>query len=391
MPTQDERDNRWRQARAARLRQLPWLRGDTGTGGLPARYVADELLVRDEHQGTAQQVLTGLGHHAGSVTEDEPVPGIRRLRVRGLDVTTAVRRIRARVDGVPGAAAPNHVFLSSPFEHGGPFGPPVPAVAPGTGLPVRQPAATVPVAVLDTGVWTDSPLPPDWYRAGPGDFESTLDRDADGEIDSDVGHANFIAGVLARHSVNAEVRIVKVLDTFGVCTEADLAAKLLSLGDVSLVNLSLGGFTVDDQPPLVLRQALGTLLRGSDRAVVAAAGNDSQQGRPFWPAAFSTSGEPWHDQVVAVAAHDGRALCPWSNTGDWVTLAAPGANVISTYLNTTGFTSGWAQWSGTSFAAPYVAAAIAERVPATGSVSAAVEQVRKAAAAQIFDRYPGLS
>ncbi|HET8683527.1 MAG TPA: S8 family serine peptidase, partial [Micromonosporaceae bacterium] len=40
---------------------------------------------------------------------------------------------------------------------------------------------------------------------------------------------------------------------------------------------------------------------------------------------------------------------------------ARGAGVISTYVTVDGF-SGWARWSGTSFAAPQVAAAIAIQV-----------------------------
>ena len=94
--------------------------------------------------------------------------------------------------------------------------------------------------------------------------------------------------------------------------------------------------------------------------VVAAAGNDGLN-QPYWPAAFTTADVPWAGQVVAVAAHDGSDVCSWSNTGPWVSLAAPGSDITSTYVTQWEFTAGWAQWSGTSFAAPYVAAAIADR------------------------------
>ncbi len=387
MPVPDGEHTRWKQSRAAMLDRLPWLRRDDSGGG-PARYVADELLVGEAHHGAAERVLAGMGHRASDVAVDEVVPGFRRLRVRALDVPTAARRVRSAAGGL--VASPNHVLLSAPFEHGGPFGPPVPAAAledlfvPDGDRPAR-------VAVLDTGVWRDSPLPPGAYQAGPGDVETVVDVNDDGVLDTDIGHANFIAGVVLRGTRRARVSIVKVLNTFGVCTEAELAAALLALDHMDVINLSLGGTTLDNEPPLVLAAALERLLSGQDRVAVAAAGNDGLRDIPFWPAAFSGTRHPWSDQVLAVAAHDATAVCPWSNTGDWITLAAPGQDVTSTFVHTSGFDSGWACWSGTSFAAPYVVAAVAERVGEGTSVLAAAAQVRAAAQAHRYGPYPGLT
>jgi subtilisin family serine protease len=95
--------------------------------------------------------------------------------------------------------------------------------------------------------------------------------------------------------------------------------------------------------------------------------------------------------VLAVAAHDGNGVCEWSNRGPWVTLAAPGHAVTSTYVNRVQFDGGWATWSGTSFAAPYVAAAIADQMPANGSVLAAAQHVRKIASGQAVGGYPALT
>ena len=68
-------------------------------------------------------------------------------------------------------------------------------------------------------------------------------------------------------------------------------------------------------------------------------------------------------------------LCEWSNSGPWVTLAAPGADVVSTYIHHPEFGTGWAAWSGTSFATPHVVAMIAERTASTGSVLSSTKQV----------------
>jgi hypothetical protein len=395
MAIPDDQLHRWQEHRAARLRAIPWLRQDL-TGGRPARYVANELLVRADQHDIARRLIVGLGHRDTDISTDEYLlPGLHRLRVTGLDVPTVARRVRAAAGPATGhlagpPAAPNHVFLSTPYDHGGPYGPAVPAPAPASGLHTPATPSPVRVTVLDTGVWADSPLPSGDYHADPEDFETVLDADADGHLDSDVGHANFIAGVVLRQTGCAGISIEKVLDTQGVATEIDVANALLALADVDIVNLSLGGYTVDDQPPVALQSALSSLLTGRDRVAVAAAGNDATAGRPFWPAAFTTAGQSWSDRILAVAAHDGQAVTPWSNTGPWITLAAPGDQVTSTYINYPTFTSGWAQWSGTSFAAPYLVAAIAEQVTTSGSVLAAAQQVRKLAAPQTYGPYPGL-
>ncbi|WP_433078485.1 S8 family peptidase [Dactylosporangium sp. CA-052675] len=388
MSVPNDRLRRWEQVRTERLSTLPWLRTEVQSGR-PVRFVADEILVSDHGAGIAHRTLAGLGHRAGDIEEDEPHRGLRRIKTRGLDVSAAVRQLRGQLpDAVVG---PNHVFLSTPHEHGGPFGPPVAADAPPSKLaPSAGGASSVRVVVMDTGVYVDSPLPAGCYSATAENVETVLDGDNDGELDSDVGHANFIAGVVVQGTDAAQIRIVKVLDSFGMCTEADLAAAITGLTDVDVLNLSLGGFSVGDQPPAILSAALSTFLSGTGRVVVAAAGNDGIHDRPFWPAAFAASDSPWAGQILAVAAHDGNGVCDWSNRGPWVSLVAPGADIVSTFIHHPGFASGWAAWSGTSFAAPKVVAALVERTAAAGSVVAAADQVRAEASQQQLGGFPSL-
>jgi thermitase len=378
--TSDDRLRQWQRNRAQRLDALPWLKVDRGNGR-PVRYVADELLVRVEREGDARGVLNAAGHPRQSVTAEEVAPGVLALRAHGMDVPGAARALRR---GGADTAGPNHVFISTPYEMGGPFGPPVPDVD-AWSLPAGpSPSAAVRVAVVDTGIWRDSPLPSGWYEATSDDYDDTVDPDAD------VGHANFITGVIMSSTSNARVRIVKVLDASGLCTESQLVTALLNLPPAEVVNLSLGGFTADDQPPAILSYALGRLLTGVDRVVVAAAGNEGTVDEPYWPAAFAGTDLPWAGQVLAVAAHDGSSVCDWSNTGAWVSLAAPGSDITSTYVTQGEFTSGVARWSGTSFAAPRVAAAIAEHHTSAGTVVGAVAQVRADASTRSFGPYPGL-
>ncbi|HKD97883.1 MAG TPA: S8/S53 family peptidase [Micromonosporaceae bacterium] len=378
----DDRLQQWQSNRAARLDALPWLHTDNTTGR-PVRFVAGELLVASDHEGPARDALSKQGQSGRAVTGDQVAPGLTRLRASGMDVAAATRSVRgSHRDALVG---PNHVFLSSPFEIGGPFGPPAVPNNPWS-LPAGPSAsASVRVAVVDTGIWRATPLPPSWYEATDDDYDDTLDDDAD------IGHANFITGVIMASTSNARVRIVKVLDASGLCTEAELAKALLTLPDVDVVNLSLGGFSVDGQPPAILAFALGRLLDDADRVVVAAAGNDGDAKNPFWPAAFAGTKTPWAGQVIAVAAHDGSEVCSWSNTGPWISMAAPGSDIVSTYVTHGEFTDGLALWSGTSFAAPRVVAAIAESHATAGTIADAVTQVRTAAESRSYGPYPGLA
>jgi len=373
----------WRARRARRLAGLPWIRREDRADGTPVRFVADELVVLDEHFATARQAFAEQGLAARDIVEEGDVPaGFRRVRLAGLDVARAARRVRVQAEAagdIRVAAAPNHVFVSTPFAHAGAYGQPRPA-APGE-LPTPAGDGGVAVLVLDTGVWLNSPLPKERYVTA--DYEPG-DEGGDG-----AGHANFVAGVMLGRSRRVRARVVRIVDTFGVCRESDLVAALRQAGDDPIINLSLGGYSLDDRPPVLLTAALGGLLTSGDRVVVAAAGNDGQHDRPFWPAAYAGTSAPWRRRVVAVAAHDGRRISEWSNTGTWITLAAPGSNVTSTFVNHEEFPDGWASWSGTSFAAPYVAAAIADALPAAGSARLAAEAVVSGADRR-YGRYTGL-
>ncbi|MEV0128366.1 S8/S53 family peptidase [Dactylosporangium sp. NPDC050688] len=393
MAPADARAEQWRSRRARRLAGLRWVRREDRADGTPVRFAADELLVLDDHFATACQAFAEQGFTARDIVEEGDVPdGFRRVRLPGLDVARAARRVRVQAEAAGEtrvAAGPNHVFVSTPFEHAGPYGPPRPA-APGR-LTVRdREVPEVEVLVLDTGVWLDSPLPKDRYVAD--DFGSGLDAgvDEEGIRGGDVGHANFVAGVLLARSERVRPRVMRIVDTFGVCRESDLVAGLGQAYDHQIINLSLGGYTLDDRPPPLLTTALARLLGSGDRVVVAAAGNDGQHDRPFWPAAYAGTNVPWRRRIIAVAAHDGWRISDWSNTGTWITLAAPGAEVTSTFVHHDGFEDGWATWSGTSFAAPFVAAAIADALPGAGSARLAAEAVI-AGASRRYGRYAGLA
>jgi hypothetical protein len=259
--------------------------------------------------------------------------------------------------------SPNYVFPGQPWWNGGPYGEPRDAQE---FLDDRVPVPQSPViAVLDTGYdpAVDHLHPGLAARIdhGPGDNEVGVA--AGGYFAQEAGHGTFVDGIIMRVAPSLRIRHAKVLSPDGVGDDATIAA-YAATDPASVINLSLGGYTADNQPPTALANAMAKL--GDSAVIVAAAGNNGSP-RPFWPAAFKA--------VVAVGALDTTSGAPrrasWSNYGYWVDVYAPGVNIRSTYLDgdwklatdpAPWHLGGWARWSGTSFAAPQVAAEIAKAV-----------------------------
>jgi len=303
----------------------------------------------------------------------EDGPDACRVRLRAparVDVCELSARLNEDSAHRTLAVAPNHLVHGQPMWWTGPAGRPRPAAPPPA--PTAGTAATgrpVTVAVLDTGLsphpWYDST---DWYAAQRDEVAEVLDADLDYALDAQAGHGTFIAGVLLRHAPGVRIRAERVIggdgvgDEFGVLRALASLTSLTSLapwGRADVVNLSLGCHTYDDRPSPVVARAVAAL--GRRTVVVACAGNQASD-RPFWPAALK--------RVIAVAALDGADRAAFSNYGWWVDACAPGAGVTSCFVRFDGprppvrgidpdAFHGYAAWSGTSFAAPAVAGAIA--------------------------------
>ncbi len=129
---------------------------------------------------------------------------------------------------------------------------------------------------------------------------------------------------------------------------------------VSTINLSLGG-----PRNLLLEASLHRVLEAGV-AVAAAAGNGGPNGKPVYPAA--------QDGVVAVTAVDANAhLYAHATRAGYVAFSAPGVDVWSANAG-----GGGAYFSGTSYAVPFVAAALAMRA-SHGSVRARIAALSAAA------------
>jgi subtilisin family serine protease len=247
--------------------------------------------------------------------------------------------------------------------------------------------AGVVIAVIDTGQaeWSRQL---DWFRdhvdVGPDDVD-VLDEAQDGELDFEAGHGTFISGVIAQVAPGAKVLARKAVDTWGVTDElavADAVRRAIADG-AHIVNLSLGGYTMNGLAPIAVTTALGGRDKNRDVVIVAAAGNDAVD-RPFYPAALP-------DVIGVAALGSQRRRAGFSNFGPWVDACAEGERLLSTFATGTVMTDSdgdgrhdefpepYAHWSGTSFAAPQVSAAIAARMSATG------ESATEAAFALVLD------
>jgi hypothetical protein len=331
-------------------------------------YVADEVLFDEE---SAERFAGFLGRRG-----KEDVEYGRRAKAAGLslrkflvdsgNLPALVDRLRS-VDGARRedelSISLNTMLRGEPAYKGGPGGPPAPA-QPLDVVTTKAEQESVGVAVLDTGVWQhfdQQPLIAEVVSPDANDID-VLDVDGTVGLDTQACHGTFICGLVAQHAPGQRIDPGLVLDPTGVGDDASIALELAET-KAAVVNLSLGGYTQGDRPPLALQQALERLW--PDRVVVAAAGNNGSE-RPFWPAAFK--------HVIAVGALDttqqGVVRAKFSNFGPWVDVWAPGVDIVSLYADqqlirqpVPGF-GGWATWSGTSFAAPLVAAEIARRARA---------------------------
>lgn len=187
----------------------------------------------------------------------------------------------------------------------------------------------VKVALIDTGVDTGHP-------ALRGKIAGQVDMTGRG-FTADV-HATLLAGIICADgkksggisgiAPGAEILAVKSCQPLTAhaaaaqCWSMSLARGLdfAIENKASVINMSLGG-PPGGEEKLLKRMIDEAVNRGT--VVVAAAGNDGADGKPGFPATLSN--------VVAVTAVDSKDQLYTSATqGDFVDLAAPGVEIVST-------------------------------------------------------------
>ncbi len=335
-------------------------------------YRPGQLLVATDALESAEGVIR---EYHGETTSVEDDLGLAIVAIpEEFDLPAIVEEMRRRLEQP--VVHLNHVFQAA-MIHDDTL-PQLPALPRPTRTvpprPIDGGGRGVRVAVLDTGVKLDHPYLADRVRSRGRQDDDALDVDPDGALGPFAGHGTFVAGIVVQHAPGATVQVRSDLDVRGTGDDLALASALLSI-DADVVLLPFGGYTSDDRLSPALRRALHGL--SADTAIVGAAGNFASD-RPFWPAAASS--------VLAVGAIDGegsRAL--FSNYGPWVNAWATGVDVISSFVTFQGRQApstgsmvafnGYAEWSGTSFAAASVAGEIARTMQPGTIPSAATASV----------------
>ena len=353
-----------------------------------SEYRPDRILVRYR----TDAVTSGRALGSAMSSTDELVSGLREVMLpAGRTVADAVAMFSANPDVLyaepdfkvhatdvvpndPRFVDGSQWALNNAGQSGGTSGDDIGAeaawgITTGTGL--------VTVAVLDTGIdYTHPDLAGNiWTNVGeiPGNGK---DDDGDGFIDDvygydfanndgdpidDDGHGTHVAGTIgavgnngigiAGIAWNVKLMAVKFLDSRGV-GDVSGAIKGLNFAVAHGATISNNSYGADGYS-----KAFADAIKAAGKAghiFVAAAGNggedhvgDDLDKNPSYPAGYATD----IDNVISVAATDRNdRLTAWSDFGaKSVTLAAPGASIVSTYKG-----GGYATLSGTSMAAPHV-------------------------------------
>ncbi|MBV2353564.1 type VII secretion-associated serine protease mycosin [Streptomyces sp. J2-1] len=252
------------------------------------------------------------------------------------------------------------------------------------------------VAVIDTGVDIKNPqlakavdasagknvLPPKNAKG------EKIDRGNESGTTDTVGHGTRVAGIIAARPAkgtgfvglapDATVIPVKQNDAEGDGTTDTLAEAIdhaVAKG-AGVINISQ-----DTARPIAKGTALENAVARALRqkvVIVASAGNDGLGGnvKETYPAAYPG--------VLAVAASDrNNERAPFSQSGDFVGVAAPGVDMVSTVPG-----GGHCSDNGTSFSAPYVAgvAALLKAKCPTWSAREIVAQIEQTAERSIPGR-----
>ena len=350
--------------------------------------------------------------------------------------------------------SPNHVLVPAPNGGNCPDGPPHPAPLPLPPVPPKIVPQNLPVAVIDAGYqwqqgWGANPLndpatgmsnvtvvtaevcnqnPQTWNSPGGPWVKyapEVLDSDHPANpqrLDALAGHANFVAGVIARRCRQADITIWDHNGGFAYNSATDPPLEAAVCRSIWMSQQTGRPEAPDNIPSPVIHvgssfaphagflsniwtQVLWRIAPNENSAnvIVAPSGNqgDQQTGTyastPRYPAALHVT---FPERVIGVASLDNsRHHNPskFANTGPWVACSAIGEGVRSTFLpvdlppeenpaqvnhnfeGTAVSARAWAAWNGTSFSSPKVSAAIADALPVPnpdpGQLAAAIQSV----------------
>ncbi len=229
------------------------------------------------------------------------------------------------------------------------------------------------VVVIDTGIHANADARGDKLLTGIVDPDNVDPltainvQEGDGDfLDLAAGHGTFVAGVIRTIAPKTKITMIRALDSDGVGSSIEVARAIEKAASLKphVINMSLGTEEPDHDNSIAIADAVADAAANNpDMVMVAAAGNSYDQ-LPTWPAALPN--------VTAVAAlTQTNQPTVWSKHGWWIDVSTTGEGIVSTFVpgeelktadsdpDTWGNKDPIAVWTGTSFAAPRVSAAIA--------------------------------
>ena len=344
---------------------------------LPAPSAQGTAVVTYEHRTALRRALDRFPARIVRRLHD-----VRSVEVRPADLSGFVSGV-SRISGIASVQAPERrVSASEPgltamYSAGMPYQWQYTATrADYVPDAVLRAAAGVKIAVIDTGADLTAPdlasKAPETYNVFNG---STEVRDLH-------GHGTFVASIaggsvsngegIAGFGGDAKLLLIQSGRPDGSFTDVDEAAAIVHAVNhgARVINLSIGGI----QTSVLEKKALDYAAENG-ALVVAAAGNEFEAGNPVeYPAALlqpvGSEGRGGVGLSVGATTKNGRRAS-FSNTGSWISLAAPGENVLGA-LSSSSRSRDWPRYtlpgssqgiygfsSGTSFSAPQVAGAAA--------------------------------
>lgn len=208
------------------------------------------------------------------------------------------------------------------------------------------------ISVIDTGVDINHPLLKENILDG---FNFTSENNGDPSMYLDShGHGTHVAGTIIKVAPKIKLLILKALNNKGIGSYSDVT-KAIKFSNtwkgergekVSIICLSLGGEEYDKDLHLAIKNAIKKNI-----SIVVAAGNygdgDSSTNEINYPGNFN--------EVIQVGAiNQYKEIAHFSNSNNEIDLVAPGVNIYSSFIN-----NSYSILSGTSMAAPHVAACLA--------------------------------
>ena len=200
------------------------------------------------------------------------------------------------------------------------------------------------VAVIDTGVYTDHL----WMKNRIADGGAGFVTASDGSFEDRHGHGTHCAGIIVSATAD-NVRIVplKAMDDDGYGESLEIFCAMMYALEIGadVVNMSLGG---DGESPLLEEAAKA--LEKADIPVCVSAGNECNDLQYHHPADIESC-------IVIGAVNKKKQIADFSNFGETIDFVAPGVSINSASAASPEATD---FMDGTSMAAPFVSAAIAD-------------------------------